>query len=72
MLYTNIVNSYVNVNNVNMKDDKKSNKSINMSFRCTEEVGNKVETWAAEEDRSISNYLNRIVEKHVQDKETKE
>ena len=43
MLYTNIVNSYVNVNNVNMKGDKKSNKSINMSFRCTKEVGNKVE-----------------------------
>ena len=66
------MNSYVNVNNVNMKGDKKSNKSINMSFRCTKEVGNKVETWAEEEGRSISNYLNRIVEKHVQDKETKE
>jgi len=48
--------------------EHKKNKSVNLSFRCTEDTSNKLEKWADEEGRSLSNYLNRIAEKHVEDK----
>ncbi len=51
-----------------MNKEDKTKKVTNMSFRCTKEVCQTIEKFAEQEDRSISNYLNRVVEKHIEDK----
>ncbi|MFT3701175.1 MAG: hypothetical protein QM802_02335 [Agriterribacter sp.] len=51
-----------------MVSDKKENKTTSVTFRIGEELKKKLETMAAKDNRSLSNYIVLLLERAAKDK----